>query len=210
MAKTLLSPMQLSSTTGLWALALNCQRNRSPPVSPLADRFDTLVGIFGIGQSPTGSKDPFALRRASIAVLRMIIEQGLPLDLVACLDRAQEAYPNDLLDATSKTVVLDYLLDRLPALYEDSGIPVETFRAVRATGCTQPTDFAARLNAVAEFAQTDAGAALAAANKRVGNILAKAELGSDLEVSTSLLQESPEKELYGRHCQSQGRQCPRS
>ena len=106
----------------------------------LADRLDTLVGIFGIGQPPTGSKDPFALRRASIAVLRLLIEKGADLDLRECLDRACGQFPNGTLADTTVETVLAYVLDRLPSLYEGEGIAVDVFRAVRATGCTAPVD----------------------------------------------------------------------
>ena len=102
----------------------------------LADRLDTLVGIFGIGQPPSGSKDPFALRRASISALRMMIEKDLTLDLRHCLELAAAGYPGESLETVTVETVLEYTLDRLPALYETSGIPVEVFRAVRATGCT--------------------------------------------------------------------------
>ena len=163
----------------------------------LADRLDTLVGIFGIGQPPTGSKDPFALRRASIAVLRLLIEKGADLDLRECLDRACGQFPNGTLADTTVETVLAYVLDRLPSLYEGEGIAVDVFRAVRATGCTAPVDFDRRLRAVQAFGGRPQAEALAAANKRVHNILAKAEgLGNTFEVSTNLLQEEQEKALF--------------
>ena len=161
----------------------------------LADRLDTLVGIFGIGQPPSGSKDPFALRRASISVLRMLIEKDLALDLRRCLELAASGFPADTLDADTVATVLDYMLDRLPALYEDADIPVEVFRAVRATGCTVPMDFDRRLRAVQQFRARPEAEALAAANKRVSNILAKADAPSLSEVSANLLQEPAEKAL---------------
>lgn len=163
----------------------------------LADRLDTLVGIFGIGQTPTGSKDPFALRRASIAVLRIIIEKSLDLDLRDCLVSASAGFDEGVLETDTADTVLEYLLDRMPALYEGQGLPVELFRAVRAVNCSQPRDFDRRLRAVQTFRQGDASEALAAANKRVSNILAKAKDGnvSD-EVNTDLLQEPQEIELH--------------
>ncbi len=163
----------------------------------LADRLDTLVGIFGIGQPPTGSKDPFALRRASIAVLRLLIEKGADLDLRDCLNRAASQFPNGTLLSDTIETVLAYVLDRLPSLYEGEGIAVDVFRAVRASGCTAPVDFDRRLRAVQAFGGRPQAEALAAANKRVQNILAKAEgLGNTFEVSADLLQETEEKLLF--------------
>lgn len=163
----------------------------------LADRLDTLVGIFGIGQPPTGSKDPFALRRASIAVLRLLMEKGADLDLRDCLDLACGQFPKGTLSDDTVETVLAYVLDRLPSLYEGEGIAVDVFRAVRASGCTTPVDFDRRLRAVQAFGGRPQAEALAAANKRVQNILAKAEgLGDTFEVSANLLQEAQEKSLY--------------
>lgn len=161
----------------------------------LADRLDTLVGIFGIGQPPSGSRDPFALRRASIAVLRILIENALDLDLREGLALAAGGFPEGVLDEGTVDSVIDYMLDRLPALYEDSGVPIEVFRAVRATGCTVPKDFDRRLRAVQTFRDRPEAEALAAANKRVGNILAKADSPVTSVVSTDLLVESAEIDL---------------
>lgn len=163
----------------------------------LADRLDTLVGIFGIGQPPTGSKDPFALRRASIAVLRLLTEKGVDLDLRESLAEAAKQYPATTLSDDAVEAVLTYVLDRLPSLYEGEGIAVEVFRAVRATGCSAPVDFDRRVRAVQAFGGRPQAGALAAANKRVQNILAKVDdLGNVNEVSTDLLQEAPEKALF--------------
>lgn len=163
----------------------------------LADRLDTLVGIFGIGQIPSGSKDPFALRRASIAVLRILIKEALDLDLRDCLSMAIAGYGPAVLDEATSDLVLNYMLDRIPALYEDEPMPVETFRAVRMAGCSHPLDFDRRLRAVQTFMARQEAEALAAANKRVSNILAKAEAQNETsEVSTNLLQEAEEKALF--------------
>jgi glycyl-tRNA synthetase beta chain len=163
----------------------------------LADRLDTLVGIFGIGQPPTGSKDPFALRRASIAVLRIVIEKQLDLDLRDCLQSAAEGFPAGIVGEGSVMAVFNYMLDRLPALYEDRDIPIEVFRAVRGSGCARPTDFDRRVHAVQAFGSRPEAEALAAANKRVSNILAKAaDLGDVIEVSADLLAEKEEIALY--------------
>jgi len=157
----------------------------------LADRLDTLVGIFGIGQQPTGSKDPFALRRASVAVLRLLIEKQLPLDLAELLRLAIGQYASlpkadGLIDR-----LLGYMLERLKAWYEDSGISAEVFQSVSAKQLTTPTDIDKRIYAVAEFTRLPEAEALAAANKRVSNILAKeAPAGSD--VDSALLTEPAE------------------
>jgi glycyl-tRNA synthetase beta chain len=163
----------------------------------LADRLDTLLGIFAIGQPPSGSKDPFALRRASIGVLRILIEGDLALDLPTCLTLAEAGFEPGRVGADVQQQVIDYIFDRMPALYEDGTIPIEMIRAVRAVGCTVPADFDRRVKAVHLFSQRSEAAALAAANKRVGNILSKAEdLGSEMEVSDNLLLEPQEKALF--------------
>ncbi|EAQ97584.1 glycine--tRNA ligase subunit beta [Congregibacter litoralis] len=163
----------------------------------LADRLDTLMGIFGIGQPPTGSKDPFALRRASIAVLRIIIEKGLALDLRECLELAGEGFPAEVIAENAGDAVFDYMLDRLPALYENDAIAIEVFRAVRGSGSSKPADFDRRVRAVHAFGERPEAEALAAANKRVSNILAKAEdRDDDARVSADLLSEANEIALY--------------
>ena len=164
----------------------------------LADRLDTLVGIFGIGQPPSGSRDPFALRRAAIATLRLLIERELPLDLRDCLDMAVRGFAEGLLLGDTATQVLDYCLDRLPALYESEDLPIEVIRAVRATGVSAPLDLHRRVLAVQAFLQREEAAALAAANKRVANILAKVDAGHRFgEVSTDLLAQTQEQALHG-------------
>jgi glycyl-tRNA synthetase beta chain len=163
----------------------------------LADRLDTLVGIFGIGQPPTGSKDPFALRRASLAVLRILVEKNLDLDLRECLELAAAQYDGDVLAEGTTGLVLDYMIERFRAWYEEENIPTEVFRAVSALGPTRPVDIQRRVHAVHAFTQLPEAAALAAANKRVSNILDKVEEGHDFgEVSANLLQEAQEQDLY--------------
>lgn len=165
----------------------------------LADRLDTLVGIFGIGQPPTGSKDPFALRRASLAVLRIIVEKGLDLDLRDCLLLAAEGYPAGVIAEGTVEQVLDYMIERFRAWYEEENIPVEVFRAVSARKLSQPLDIHRRVQAVHAFSQLPEAAALAAANKRVSNILGKLDPGHSFgDVSANLLQEPQEKELAAR------------
>ncbi|WP_019528691.1 glycine--tRNA ligase subunit beta [Dasania marina] len=162
----------------------------------LADRLDTLVGIFGIGQKPSGSKDPFALRRASLAVLRIIVEKDLDIDLRECLALAQQQH-GDLPAAEGLTdTVLAYMLERFRAWYEEAGIAAEVFMAVSAKNLSQPLDINQRVLAVNHFSQLAEAQALAAANKRVSNILAKLENQDGIgAVDNALLQQDEEKTL---------------
>jgi glycyl-tRNA synthetase beta chain len=162
----------------------------------LADRLDTLVGIFGIGQLPTGSKDPFALRRAALGVLRLIVEKGFDLDLRELLQKAQSQYPQFAAQNTLVDTVLDYMIERFRAWFEDENIPAEVFMAVSAKKLSQPLDINQRVQAVFRFSQLPEAQALAAANKRVSNILAKQSGDAELPtLQTSLLVETAEKEL---------------
>lgn len=162
----------------------------------LADRLDTLVGIFGIGQRPTGAKDPFALRRAAIGVLNILIKGELNLDLRELLTRAAEQHQGLPKAEALVDEVLTYMLDRFRAWGQDEGISAEMYLAVRARPVTNPLDFACRLRAVKAFAQRDEAAALAAANKRVSNILAKQAHDGSTEVNADLLTEEAEKALF--------------
>jgi glycyl-tRNA synthetase beta chain len=165
----------------------------------LADRLDTLVGIFGIGEQPTGSKDPFALRRASVGVLRLLVEQKLNLDLRELLELTFSQYQSlekPLSEGESVIEqVLQYMLDRFRAWYEEQNIPVEVFQAVSVKQLSYPLDIDQRVQAVNHFRLLDESAALSAANKRVANILAKA--GGDIAtaVDATLLHEPAERAL---------------
>lgn len=162
----------------------------------LADRLDTLTGIFGIGQEPSGSKDPFALRRASIGILQIILQNELTLNINEWIARAvaQHAAIKDP-DATTARVA-DYLFDRFAALYQDQGLPVEVFTAVKANRISSPLDFNARVQAVAAFIKTSESESLASANKRVSNILEKSETSvNSADFNTALLIEPAEKVL---------------
>ena len=161
----------------------------------LAERIDTLTGIFGIGQKPTGSKDPFALRRAALGVLRIMIELELPLDLAVLLDQAAENLSSQLGKKPNTQDALDYIFERLRAYYQDQGISVQLADAVAALKPTQPLDFDRRVKAVAAFRELSAAESLAAANKRIGNILGKVEGALPDSINTDLLQESAEKAL---------------
>ena len=161
----------------------------------VADKLDTLVGIFGIGQPPSGTKDPFALRRAALGILRIIIEKKLDLDLAECIGWAQALY-QDLPADNTQTIVLDYILERFRAWYEEEGLPVEVFLSVFARKPSKPLEFHQRVEAVAGFLKLEAAQALAAANKRVSNILSK-ETGADaVKLDPDLLSEQPEIDLY--------------
>jgi len=161
----------------------------------LADRLDTITGIFGIGQQPTGSKDPFALRRASIAVLRILVEKNLALDLRDLLTFAKNQHKNLTLGDELVEQVLAYMLERFRAFFEDANIPAEVFQSVTAKQLSQPLDINQRVLAVNEFSKLPQAQALAAANKRVSNILAKQNAALSTEVNAALLQEDAEKTL---------------
>ncbi len=161
----------------------------------LADRLDTLAGIFGLGQVPTGSKDPFALRRASVAVLRLLIENNFALDLKVLLKRAASLYGELPKGDETLDLALNYMLERLRAWYEDDGIDIAIYQAVHAKNLSEPLDIHQRINAVAEFAKLPEAEALAAANKRVSNILAKQDFTPASTVDTALLQEAAEQTL---------------
>ncbi|WP_322803387.1 glycine--tRNA ligase subunit beta [Vibrio alfacsensis] len=160
----------------------------------MADKLDTIVGIFGIGQAPKGS-DPFALRRASLGVLRIIVENGFNLDLVDLIREAKVLFGDKLTNENVETDVLEFMLGRFRAWYQDAGFSVDIIQAVLARRPTKPADFDQRVKAVSHFRELEAAEALAAANKRVGNILAKfdGELAADIDLA--LLQEDAEKAL---------------
>jgi glycyl-tRNA synthetase beta chain len=160
----------------------------------MADKLDTIVGIFGIGQAPKGS-DPFALRRASLGVLRIIVENGYNLDLVELIREAKVQFGTKLTNDNVEQDVLDFMLGRFNAWYKDEGFSVDIIQAVLARRPTKPADFDQRVKAVSHFRELEAAEALAAANKRVGNILAKFDGELAAEIDLALLQEDAEKTL---------------
>lgn len=160
----------------------------------LADKLDTLTGIFGIGQHPKGDKDPFALRRAALGVLRIIVEKKLPLDLTDLVKKSTALFGDKLTNSNVVDDVVDFMLGRFRAWYQEEGIAVDVIQAVLARRPTRPADFDARVRAVAHFRTLDAAEALAAANKRVSNILAKAE-GEIGEIHLDRCVEPEEKAL---------------
>ena len=162
----------------------------------LADRLDTLLGIFAIGQTPTGDKDPYALRRAALGVLRILIEEGLDLDLAELLTATASGFPAAIETECARDKVLDFILDRLRAYYQDRGIRPDVLDAVMALRPTRPVDIDRRVHAVTGFRQLPEAQALAAANKRIGNILKKLEGRLPEEVDPDLLKDDAEKALY--------------
>lgn len=164
----------------------------------IAEKLDTLVGIFGIGQIPTGAKDPFALRRAALGALRIIIENNLELDLRDCLTTAASSY-KDIFNADEVVpAVFDFMMDRLRAYYHDSGVSHDTFESVLALNPSQPKDFNDRILAVTAFRKLPEAESLAAANKRIQNILRQAAENNEIipaKLDNKLLHESAEKLL---------------
>ena len=160
----------------------------------LADKFDTLTGIFGIGQAPKGSADPFALRRAALGALRIIVEKNLPLDLEDLVKKSAALFGDKLTNQNVVADVVDFMLGRFRAWYQDEGIAVDVIQAVLARRPTRPADFDARVRAVSHFRTLDSAEALAAANKRVSNILTKADAAIG-EINLTACVEPAEKAL---------------
>ncbi|MCL6404955.1 glycine--tRNA ligase subunit beta [Dickeya dadantii] len=166
----------------------------------IADKMDTLAGIFGIGQHPKGDKDPFALRRAALGALRIIVEKRLPLDLQTLTEEAVRLYGDKLsaINAGNANVVddvIEFMLGRFRAWYQEEGHSVDTIQAVLARRPTRPADFDARVKAVSHFRTLEQAEALAAANKRVSNILAKSTETLNDSVQAALLKENEEIQL---------------
>jgi len=169
-------------------------RNPVGVVVALADKLETLVGMFGIGQIPTGDKDPFALRRHALGVIRMLTEGDLPLSLEALLQEAAGAFGSLIKDATP--ALADFIFDRLAGSLREQGYTAQEVDAVLALRPQRLGDVAKRLTAVRAFAALPEAAALAAANKRVGNILKKIEGDLPTDVKPALLAEDAEKALF--------------
>ena len=174
----------------------------------LAEKLDTLTGIFGIGQAPKGAADPFALRRAAIGVLRIIVENKLPLDLVDLIAKALELHGASISNNNAADEVLEFLMARFRAWYQDKGISTDVILAVLARRPTKPADFDSRIQAVAHFRTLEQATALAAANKRVSNILAKVEGELSNQVDSSLLQEAAEIALAEKLAELQPQLAP--
>jgi len=192
-------------------------RSKVGQVLAVAERLDTLAGIFAVGLKPSGNKDPFALRRAALGLARTLIEGGLDIDLPAQLAEALALLPDSALAAglpkgkDGKVVALnpgarraelahdlvEFILDRLRAYYTEQGIAAEAFEAVRALAPPSLLDFDRRLRAVVEFARLPDAAALAAANKRIGNLLRQYPDALPDHADTGLLQHEAERALHG-------------
>ncbi len=164
----------------------------------LADKLDTLVGIFGIGQSPTGDKDPFALRRTALGVLRIIVEGKLDLELRKLLAATVESLGALIHTEGTTDLVHEFMIDRLRGYFLDQGISGDVFAAVAARKPGRPYDFARRVHAVAGFRSLDASSALAAANKRIQNILKQADHPETGKVDDTLLREDAEWNLAAK------------
>ncbi|MBB6576030.1 glycyl-tRNA synthetase beta chain [Comamonas odontotermitis] len=160
----------------------------------LADKLETLVGMFGIGNLPTGDRDPFALRRHALGVIRMLVEKDLPLDLDTLLVSTLPAFGDKIEDATP--ALSDFIYDRLAGSLREQGFSAQEVDAVLAHRPQRLADVQKRLEAVRAFAALPEAPALAAANKRVGNILKKADAPVSPNVSEAVLQEQAEKDLY--------------
>ena len=164
----------------------------------IADKLDTIVGIFTIGQIPTGDKDPFALRRAALGIMRIIIEQGLPLDLLQLIHTATEQFSGVVKGLQQETLaeqVYEFTMDRLRAYYSDTGVAADVFEAVLAQRPTQPYDFHRRVEAVNQFRALPEAESLAAANKRIANIIRQADITPAEFVQDNLLLEKSEQTL---------------
>lgn len=174
----------------------------------LADRLDTLVGIFAIDQAPTGSKDPFSLRRSAIGILRILIEKQLPINLVALVEQAIKGYSDAEGSKIAKmgdtfTQVMAFLNSRYRAMYTEQGVSVDTIQAVQAINPHMPLDFDQRIRAVQAFSELSQASMLADSNKRVANILAKSEVSVADTVDETLLSETAEQNLYANVQQAQ-------
>ncbi len=165
-------------------------------VLAIAERMDTLVGIFGIGQIPTGAKDPFALRRASLGILRLITEKQLTLDLSLLIDQSVITFRDVEINDNTKEELLKFFAARTSAMYQDKGISSQIIKSVQALNITQPLDFQNRVNAVKAFDMQAESSDLAEANKRVKNILAKSDFSAnEIDINQDLF-EQDERSLF--------------
>ncbi len=170
-------------------------RNAVGVVVALADKVETLVGLFGIGQVPTGDKDPFGLRRHALGVIRMLVDQELPLDLGKLIELAVPAFGASIQDPSA--ALQDFVFDRLASSLKDEGYTPQEIDAVTSLRPQRLADVRKRLAAVRAFAALPEAASLAAANKRIGNILKKSDAAPTTAVRTELLHDAKEKDLHG-------------
>ncbi|MEX3948093.1 glycine--tRNA ligase subunit beta [Paraburkholderia sp. EG287B] len=173
-------------------------RTTTGTIVALADKLETLVGIWGIGLAPTGEKDPFALRRHALGVLRILVEKQLPLDLVELLRATSAQFAGIEAVAESTQAIYEFCMDRLRGMLRERGFAATEVDAVLALNPTRFDDIVSRLDAVREFAALAEAASLAAANKRISNILKKSEGAQDAGVQIALFVESAEKALFAQ------------
>ena len=171
-------------------------RNRTGSVLALADKLETLVGLFGIGQLPTGDKDPFALRRHALGVIRILIEKRLPLDLGALIRDAQAQFAPEHQSTPAFEPLNRFIFDRVAVMFREQGYSAQEVEAVVALAPERMDEVPKRLKAVRAFAALPEAAALAAANKRVGNILKKSGAAAQPGVNPKLLVEPAEVALH--------------
>lgn len=162
----------------------------------IADKLDTITGIYGIGQLPTGDKDPFALRRAALGLLRIMIEKQLDLDLRLLITFSLDLHESVETNETLVDDIYDFIISRLRAYYADQGVSAEQFEAVRVCRPAHPIDFAKRIEAVQQFSQMDSAESLSAANKRINNILKKVDGELSDTVDVTLFEVDAEKVLW--------------
>uniref|UniRef100_Q31IS2 Glycine--tRNA ligase beta subunit n=1 Tax=Hydrogenovibrio crunogenus (strain DSM 25203 / XCL-2) TaxID=317025 RepID=Q31IS2_HYDCU len=162
----------------------------------IADKLDTITGIYGIGQVPTGDKDPFALRRSALGLVRILIEKELDLDLQLMIRFSLDLHSE--IDTSEALVmeIYDFIISRLKAYYAGKGVSAEQFEAVRVCAPSHPLDFAKRIEAVCQFSEMDEAESLSAANKRIANILKKVDATLPEEVESSLFEEDSERDLF--------------
>ncbi|SFR52412.1 glycine--tRNA ligase subunit beta [Thiomicrospira sp. ALE5] len=167
----------------------------------IADRLDTIVGIYAIGQGPTGDKDPFALRRAALGLARIIIEKDLPLDIAYWVERAAETYAQLQINVEQQAEIVRFIVSRLKSYYQDEGVAAQVFDAVRDTGVTRLVELNQRIQAVRHFASLEQAEPLSAANKRIANILKKVAQPWPDEVNEALFEQNAERALWAAFCQ---------
>jgi glycyl-tRNA synthetase beta chain len=164
----------------------------------LADKLDTLAGIFVLGKKPSGNRDPFGLRRAALGIVRILIEQKLDLNIVAAIDAAIAQQPSTGEETNARESLYEFIIDRMRGYFaeRDARFSTDMFEAVRVRQPSSLLDFAERLSAVAAFLRLDAAASLAAANKRTANILRQAKFDDSDALDASLLEDGAENELF--------------
>ena len=162
----------------------------------IADKLDTITGVFGLGQVPTGDKDPFALRRSALGLVRIIIEKELNLDLKKLVETSLSLHPQITTTDALVDTIYDFIISRLKSYYADKGVSVEQFEAVRAVKSAYPLDFDKRIHAVQQFSKMAEAESLSAANKRIGNILKKVKEQLPTKVDETLFTEPAEKTLF--------------